>query len=768
MELLIDGTLKQIKELASKGLLTWQGRKVIFDPFLTLDMTIDAEKKENGHFSLTPYIHTASRKEAINQWDVICPLGALQGGTFRLWKEDDLYRWLQRAQSLPPLISARQLYELIQEGLPVQFVGERPRLKPEPLPILRLSDRTGAFANLAFNYGEWGETEFHDHLSTSEEQYWENDLLETGFKKKIVGSSHYFCPLDQVGKSLAFLIDMGWKVIDHQGKQVIRQKNIDCRCEEKPDAILLRGTAIFGEKTVPIQDVLGAFERHERWIDLSPHQVGLIELPPSWSSLADEEQTSEGIRIKRAHMGLLNDLVPLPPSFKPAGWKETVLPEDFQGKLFPYQQKGLNWLSFLYRAGFSGLLADEMGLGKTVQVLAFLTQCKGPILIVMPVSLLSLWKQQIHQFLPGLSIYVHQGSQRAETIEELKNHSIILTSYASLRADSHLFIQMTFDAIILDEAQMIKNSTTQVAQSIYRLKSRFRLALTGTPIENRVEEIISIFHFLLPSLLPEGALNESSRQKIKPFILRRTKQEVGLDLPEKIVQAVGVDPSEEEFALYEDLLRSKRTRLLEQIAAEGLSSHRMEVLELILRLRQHSCHPRLLDPSYTGECRKFSQILADLEEIISSGYKALVYSQFTSMLKLFELEFKSKNWRYAYLDGATRNREAPVQQFQDDPATQIFLISLKAGGVGLNLQAADYVFLYDPWWNSAGEQQAIDRAHRVGRKKTVIARKYFTTQSIEAKILDLQSKKEALAQSLWEDQEAIDSLSFDQIQELLF
>jgi SNF2 family DNA or RNA helicase len=556
---------------------------------------------------------------------------------------------------------------------------------------------------------------------------------------------------------------MGWKVRDFRDKRVVRQSGVNCETEEKPDAILLRGTIQFEDKKLPIQDVVGCFERHERWIDLSPHEVGLIELPPSWESILDEEKTPDGIRVRKAHIGLLDEIAALPPSYQRAEWKDRVPAPAFHGTLFPYQQKGLSWLSFLYQSGFSGLLADEMGLGKTIQVLAFLTIREGPVLIVMPVTLISLWKQQLQTFLPGVDFYVHQGTDR---LEDLEGQSIILTSYATLRSDAHLFNQMTFDTVVLDEAQMIKNSTTQIAETVYRLKAKFRLALTGTPIENRIEEILSLFRFLMPNLI-EAPLNERSRKKMQPFILRRTKQDAGLDLPEKIVQVIGVGPSDEEYALYENLLRTKRTELMQKIAEEGLPAHRMEVLELILRLRQQCCHPALLDPSYTGQCLKFEQVLQDLEEVIASKHKVLVYSQFTSMLQLFRKQFEERGWNFVYLDGSTRDRETPVHEFQNNPDVSIFLISLKAGGVGLNLQAADYVFLYDPWWNSAVEQQAIDRAHRVGRKNTVIARKYFTTQTIEAKILDLQAKKSELAEGLWDNEKSSETLSFEQILDLL-
>ncbi len=742
---MLNRSVREITEAAAKGGLTWKGKKVVFDPFLKLGFFYEIAA-QGDKFTLTPRIRVGSREEGIESYELMTPLGALQAGTFRLWEDPDQF------EIHPVKVSAKELEKLLKEGIPHRFQGEKPRLKPAPLPILKLTDRTGGFAELHLDYGEWGEVPFHNHLPTDEERYWEKDLLETGFKKKF---TFYYCPLDQVGRSIAFLLEMGWKIFDVNQKRVIKQTAVTCRSEDQKDAILLRGTVHFGEKEIAVQDVVGCFEKHERWIDLSPHEVGLIELPPAWEEIAHEEKTAEGIRVRKLHVGLLHEIVALPPEYNWAERKDVEPKAPFQGQLFPYQQKGLSWLLFLYEAGFSGLLADEMGLGKTVQVLAFLTQREGKVLIVMPVTLISLWKQQIEQFLPGTDVYVHQGATRY--IEELDKHSMILTSYATLRSDGLEFAQISFDTIILDEAQAIKNATTQIAQTIFTLRSRFRLALTGTPIENRIEEIDSIFRFLLPV----------TPKKLHPFILRRTKEEVGLELPEKIVQVIGIDPSEEEYQLYEELLRNKRTSLMQKIAEEGLPAHRMEVLELILRLRQQCCHPRLLDPTYAGECAKFNTVLHDLEEVIASGHKAIVYSQFTSMLALFLEEFIARGWNFVYLDGSTRDRETPIHEFQNNPDISIFLISLKAGGVGLNLQAADYVFLYDPWWNSAVEEQAIARAHRLGRKNTVIARKYYCTQTIEAKILDLQSKKRAIADALWDETGEEYLVTFEVMAELL-
>jgi len=708
--MLLNGSLTEIKEAAAKGRLSWNGKKVIFDPFLKIRFFYEIEPLEAGNFSLRPRVKVGSREEDAATYELLTDLGALQGGTFRLWENPDQF------EKYPEKVSGKELEKLIKEGLSHKFRGEKPRIKPAPHPVLRLIDRSGGFATLHMEYGEWGEEPFQNQ--TEEERYWEKDLLETGFKRR---GSEYYCPLDIAPKSLAFLLEMGWKIFDARSKRVVKQSGIECSVEETGDALILKGTARFGEQEHPILDV------SERWVDLSPHEVGLLELSPAWYDLADEEKTPSGIRVRKSHIGMIADIVP---TFRPALWEEKTPASDFRGTLYPYQQKGLSWLWFLYQAGFSGLLADEMGLGKTIQVLAFLSLREGPALIVMPVTLLALWRQQIETFLPG--------------------SDITLVSYAMLRARSDEYYAMNFDTIVLDEAQMIKNAETQIAQTVFRLKSRFKLALTGTPIENRTQEVASLFHFLMPGLCSASDINY---KKLRPFILRRTKEEVGLDLPEKIIQTIGVDPSEEEMQRYDTLLQTKR-------------GDQMEVLELILRLRQHACHPRLVDPSYTGEPSKFSQVLHDIAEVVASKHKVLLYSQFTSVLQLFRQQFEERGWNYVYLDGSTKDRETPVREFQNNADVSIFLISLKAGGVGLNLQAADYVFLYDPWWNSAVENQAIDRTHRIGRKNPVIARKYFTTQTIEAKILELQSKKAELAQGLW-NENPVETLSYEQLIELL-
>jgi SNF2 family DNA or RNA helicase len=444
----------------------------------------------------------------------------------------------------------------------------------------------------------------------------------------------------------------------------------------------------------------------------------------------------------------------------------------FIGELRPYQQEGVNWLSFLYEYGFHGILADDMGLGKTVQVLAFLSQLQlsQPILIVLPTSLIFNWKKEIERFLPGQPVMVHHGSLRPKAFDLRSSGTFILTSYTTLRIDLPLFLSIEYQGVILDEAQVIKNAQTQTAQAVCRLNSQFRLSITGTPVENHLSELWSHFHFLIPELLGEHKEFEAEltagvadsrylkkiKRKIKPFILRRRKEEVAKDLPEKIEQIVWVEMAASQRQVYDEFLAGIRGNLLKKVETDGISRHRMEVLEAILRLRQICCHP-LLVSAHLAENQaiassKLDILLQDLETILDEGRKVLVYSQFTSMLALIGKELKNRGWNFAYLDGSTMNREKVVNQFQEDPQVPIFLISLKAGGIGLNLTAADYVLLFDPWWNEAVENQAINRAHRIGRQDTVFAKRYLAQETIEEKIMILKEHKRLLIEDILDDE----------------
>ncbi len=757
-EIFRSSSKEELKSLAAKGKLTWKGKKVVLDPFTPLEFFYLIEAIDES-FLITAKLKGA-REEDLSTCEAVFSIGALQHQIFHFWKEEIDPCWL-KSQTLS-LIELKALVEDPDVPLLV-WKCPIPRWKLDPLPILKLKCRTGAFADLWMDYGPFGLAEAGNSV---EELFWEKDLLETDFMKKKVEGSHYYCPMDKVVKSLIFLLDIGWTIIDAQGKKVVRQGAAILDTISQADHILVKGKVSYGQHETDIKNVMGAFTRRDRFVNLSSTEIGLLEFPQEWAALEGEEIVAEGILVKRHHVGLLENIVPIPPEYQPATWTDIQL-ENFQGELFAYQKSGLQWLSYLYRSKFSGLLADEMGLGKTVQVMAFLStlNLSAPILIVMPVSLLFHWKREFEKFLPSMNVYLHRGENR---LQELKTKQVILTSYAQLRIDRILWESLDFEAIILDEAQAIKNPDSQTAQICYRLRSRFKLAMTGTPIENRYEDLWSLFRFLMPELLgekKESPVFERIRKKIRPFTLRRTKQEVALQLPEKQEQIVWVDWEEDQRSFYDQYLKEKRSALVQKVTEHGLSSQKMEILELILRLRQICCHPQLV--GHAGESVKFQTVCNDLEIAIATGHKVLLYSQFTSVLGLFKAWMEEKGYPFAYLDGQTKNREEAVNAFQTDPKIQVFLMSLKAGGVGLNLQAADYVFLYDPWWNEAAERQAIDRAHRMGQKNTVIARKYLIAMSIEEKILKLQKQKTALSQNLLEFEGEVGPIGLEELYALL-
>jgi SNF2 family DNA or RNA helicase len=748
---------EELKNLAARGKLSWKGKKVVLDPFTGLEFFYLIEASGDV-FSVTPKIKIGAREEDLSSCEALFAKGALQHQIFRFWKEEIDPCWFSSKT-----VTLLELKKIVEDPdvPPLVWKCPIPRWKPEPLPILKLKDRTGAFADLWMDYGPFGQVELGTDPA---ELFWEKDLLETDFMKRYPS---YYCPMDKVVKSLIFLLDIGWTIIDAQGKKVVRQGAAVWETQSLADRILVKGKIAYGQHETDIKNVMGAFNRRDRFVNLSASEIGLLEFPQEWTALADEEIVAEGIAIKRHHVGLLENIVPIPPEYQSAAWEEISLAEDFQGTLFDYQKNGLQWLSYLYRSKFSGLLADEMGLGKTIQVMAFLStlSLSMPVLIVMPVSLLFHWKREFEKFLPSLNVYLHWGENR---LQEIKDQQVILTSYTQLRIDRLLWESSDFEAIILDEAQAIKNPDSLTAQISCRLKSRFKLAMTGTPIENRYEDLWSIFRFLMPELLgerKESPIFERVRKKIRPFTLRRTKQEVALQLPEKQEQIIWIDWEEEERAFYDQYLQEKRSALVQKVQQNGLSSQKMEILELILRLRQICCHPRLVGEEASSA--KFERVCSDLEEAIATGHKVLLYSQFTSVLGLFRQWMEEKGYPFAYLDGQTKDREKAVSLFQNDPTVQVFLMSLKAGGVGLNLQAADYVFLYDPWWNDAVERQAIDRAHRMGQKNTVIARKYLVAESIEEKILKLQKQKTSLSQNLLEFDGDVEPISLEQLYALL-
>ncbi|WP_294957131.1 DEAD/DEAH box helicase [Sulfurovum sp.] len=441
-----------------------------------------------------------------------------------------------------------------------------------------------------------------------------------------------------------------------------------------------------------------------------------------------------------------------------------------------YQQFGLSWLYFLHTFKFGGILADDMGLGKTVQTLALFDLLKsknlldGPVLVIMPTSLLGNWKNEIEKFVPNLSYLQLYGIDRADKFKEIQNHDIILTTYQLAQRDQEKYQKETFFYIVLDEAQKIKNPTTKMAIAIKSFTASHRLALSGTPIENHLGELWSIFDFVMPGFLDnlkffkvlyqnpiekeyDTTRREMLNRKIKPFILRRTKEEVALELPRKteIVKKAIFDTNQ--ATLYENIRITMEKKVRDAIKDKGLSRSHITILDALLKLRQVCCHPKLLkleSAKRVTHSAKLELFLELVEELMSENRKVLVFSQFTSMLTILENEIKKKKYSYSKLTGATRKRDEAIEKFTHGKA-DIFLISLKAGGVGLNLVAADTVIHYDPWWNPAVENQATDRAYRIGQDKPVFVYKLIVENSIEEQILKLQEKKRLLQEGIYKE-----------------
>ncbi len=457
------------------------------------------------------------------------------------------------------------------------------------------------------------------------------------------------------------------------------------------------------------------------------------------------------------------------------GIKQIKPSKNLKATLREYQLFGISWLTFLKEYGFGGVLADDMGLGKTLQSLAFLQYQKeqnateyNTTLVVVPTSLLSNWRDEITKFTPNLTFTILYGTNREDTYENLSNYDIVITTYNIALNDYKILSKITFGAIILDEAQKIKNPKAKITQAIKNLKAKHKLALTGTPMENHLGELWSIFDFLMPGFLgtqttfnklyknpieKSNDINISNRlrAKIAPFMLRRTKDEVLKELPEKIEMIRKVPFGSKQAILYENVRLTMEKAVRDEIAKKGLARSHIMILDALLKLRQVCCDPQLLSINTikkTEESAKKEMFFELVEELIDEGRKILVFSQFTSMLAILEDGLRQKGIKYSKLTGKTRKREEAIEKFKEKDCN-IFLISLKAGGVGLNLVEADTVIHYDPWWNPAVENQATDRAYRIGQNRSVFVYKLIIEHSIEEKILQLQDKKSNLQNGIY-------------------
>ncbi|MCP5113365.1 MAG: DEAD/DEAH box helicase family protein, partial [bacterium] len=572
------------------------------------------------------------------------------------------------------------------------------------------------------------------------------------------------------------LVEDGWHV-EAEGKLVKRPSSFHIEVSSGIDWFELHGDIEYGDTVAKLPELLKALDRGDKMVRLGdgtygmlpeewlrrlgpltgmgtakddhlrfqPNQVGLLD-----AMLAERQEVNfdEGFHQARHELQRFDGVHPLDP---PAG---------FTGKLRDYQRDGLGWMAFLRGFGFGGCLADDMGVGKTIQVLALLEgrreeKVKHPSLVVVPRSLVFNWMQEAARFTPKLRVTDYSGPAR--NLDQLNDCDVAITTYGTLRSDIVSLRDIQFDYVVLDEAQMIKNDRTKASKATRLLRAGHRLALSGTPIENHLGELWSLFEFLNPGMLgassvfkllggakraPEEETRRMLASALRPFILRRTKQLVASELPEKIEQTLVCEMQPSQRRLYDELKEYYRDTLLKRIDSQGIARSKIQVLEALLRLRQAACHPGLIDDKHSKSASaKFDMMLPQLEEVLDEGHKALVFSQFTSFLSILRERLGERKIAFEYLDGQTRDRQARVERFQQDPNCKLFLISLKAGGLGLNLTAADYIFLLDPWWNPAVERQAIDRAHRIGQTRKVPASRLICRDTAEAKVIELQERK---------------------------
>jgi superfamily II DNA or RNA helicase len=543
--------------------------------------------------------------------------------------------------------------------------------------------------------------------------------------------------------------------------------------------ILVGGTVISGGLHVGTDGLFQAFQEGKRYVERSDGSLGIIS-DEIWRVLSDLSSCGSvnkgAVSFDKADFARVrrcletSDSVDSDPSYtalcgfanRVDGVKRHNVPEDLGGILRPYQVLGFNWLRTLRDLGVCGILADDMGLGKSLQVLAMVKSLKeenalkGPVLLIVPKTLLFNWQLEINKFAPDLQAYAFTGTARIRNPEFLEKHHLILTSYGLLRSETPLLCSVKWDSVILDEAHAVKNAETLTAKAVKHIPSTFRLSITGTPVENSASDLWSQFDFLMPGFLgdlasfretyPDGGKNlEELRERTQPFVLRRLKSQVLAELPPKTDVTISSDFTDDQKNVYDKALASARDEIA---SMEGPGS--FKILRLILRLRQIACHPLLAVKSSPAPLSsgKTEDVFHAAMEILSEGHKILVFSQFTTHLRLIEELFLREKIPTFYLDGRTRDRAAVVSSFKAHIGPCLFFISLKTGVTGLNLSEASYVFLLDPWWNPAVENQAVDRCHRIGQYQPVTVYRFITRGSIEEKVNELKALKSGIESSV--------------------
>ncbi|MXV14450.1 DEAD/DEAH box helicase [Hufsiella ginkgonis] len=594
---------------------------------------------------------------------------------------------------------------------------------------------------------------------------------------------------------------------DGQKRFVFGNSKIDLEFREGNDWFDIHAVVHFGPYRVPFLQLKHHILNRIREFQLPSGEIAVI--PEHWFSqygnLMSFSEGDQHLKLKKHHIGLISDFanselagITIDRKLQQLANFEEIedidVPQHFNGTLRAYQKAGYNWFHFLRTYNFGGCLADDMGLGKTVQTLAFLQKIKeeniaagtaSTSLIIMPTSLIYNWLTEAQKFAPDLKLLVHTGTFRNKDVSRFMDYDIVFTTYGVTRVDIDLISTLYFGYVILDESQNIKNPSSKAYHAVKLLKSKHKLILSGTPVENSVNDLWTQMSFINPGLLGnqhffqgefvtpiEKKKDEEKARRlqalIKPFVLRRTKSQVATELPPKTEQLFYCQMSEEQAKYYEEVKSEYRNELLRSLEDGTFNKSQVQVLQGLIRLRQIANHPGMIDEGYEGDSGKFENVIHTLQNVLSRGHKVLVFSQFVKQLNIYRNYFDQENIAYAYLDGSTRNRGEVVKEFQENDGIKLFLISIKAGGVGLNLTGADYVFILDPWWNPAVEQQAIDRTHRIGQTRNVFIYKFITKDSVEEKILSLQNRKRVVAESLITTEESfVKSLSAEDIREIL-
>jgi len=719
-----------------------------------------------------------------------------------------------------PLIEKHQVYA---EGFDIrtqQFSG---------IPVLQFRHHAagGHEIRLKFRYGPYLFSEASGKRVTVKLEYdsgadqytfnrvkrslqWEEGrmsfLKELGMRPTDEGD---FSLVSWLNEHISLLQSKGYEIEQKGGEKQYRfgtmELNLDIR--EDNDWFDIKAMVQFGDFRIPFVQLRKHILDKQREFVLPSGEIAII--PDAWFTqflnFFHFVQGDESLRLKKQHVGIIHEMEEGDASGQSMREKVIKLidferledvpePFAFKGSLRPYQKAGYNWFQFLKKYGFGGCLADDMGLGKTVQTLALLQKEKEShgdeaglptSLIIMPTSLIYNWLSEAGRFAPGLQILNYTGTNRSRDASEFSGYDVVISTYGVARIDEAVLSDFHFHYIILDESQNIKNVSSKSFKAINVLRARHRLILSGTPVENSVSDLWPQMAFVNPGLLGsfsfftkefvipiEKKKDEDAAKRlqalIKPFVLRRTKAQVASELPEKSEKVFYCDMTPEQAEKYERIKAEYRNLMLEQLEDGTFRRSGIQVLQGLSKLRQLANHPGMIDSEYEGSSGKFENVIRTLETVLLRGHKVLIFSQFVRQMRIYADYFQKNHIQYAYLDGATQNRQEVVERFRTQDDVHVFLISIKAGGVGLNLTEADYVFILDPWWNPAVEQQAVDRAHRIGQKQHVFIYKFITKDSVEEKILALQKRKQMIAENLIRIEESfVKSLSAEDIAELL-